>query len=317
MKKIIPSAIVLLVCVASVFVLASCNFEFEVESNWDVSADTAKDAKDIFDDFVANAYKINNATVTANNKDGLYFVEKIEGNKASVEYSYGSKAYAFVDGERYVAAWDEEDRLPYYIYSEEDYNYVYKTFAIFLTGIDEFLNEDGLTVSLTAKGEENKEGESATLSLTINQGNTVTKVTIERKDEQITRFKNLFNDGEDSSLLDISVEYGATQVVIPDMTDWFNASAPKSASEWYATGTIGGKNVEEIALYYDFTTGYYTSEYVDIVLGDSIIVKNKNDNTKSYTLNVDEEYLIGHEMISFDANDNNISFEADTENEDE
>ena len=310
-KSMITLAIVLLLCVASAFAFTAC--KFDVESTSTVSADSAEDAKDLFDGFVSNVIECDDMVVTAKNDEGLYFVENVKGDKASIEYAYGSKAYAFVENGKKIAAQNEEGRLPYYITDNDEYDYVYKTVTSFFISVDEYLTQEGLTVSLTINGKENNDGQSATLSLTITEGSAVTAITIEQKDEKVTSFKNVFTDQDGSSTLELTFKYGGAQVAIPDLTDWFNASAPKTPSQWYVTGTINGKAVDEIPLYYDYISGCFNSDYVDIIVGDTIIVKNKDDATVSYTQNVHSDFLAGHECISFDANDQSVSFQTDCE----
>ena len=112
MKKItITLAIVLLVCVASVFAFSACNFNKIIENlenadyteNYD--ADNKEGSIGLVNSFFEETLKDPDFVVTAKNKDGeVQFTENVKGTSSYTLGKDGSKEYAWKVGDYYYTA---------------------------------------------------------------------------------------------------------------------------------------------------------------------------------------------------------------------
>ena len=50
---------------------------------------------------------------------------------------------------------------------------------------------------------------------------------------------------------------------------------------------------------------------MDVIVGDKIEIRNKNDESFLFTQDIDVEMFAGHEVICFNADDNTISYESE------
>ena len=341
-KKIKIALCAVLVCIISVFSLTACetknggktsvtdssvststsvtqSIQEPTEEDFKVTFTTVTEAAEAYGDFISGTLGSDNVIVTINNNGEPFLTEIIDGDKDFSEYSYGTKDYAFTDGGDHIYASDDGD-IKYYLIDADEYNYHYGSYFFYINLFAD-LSLEGVTVELTSEGTkktvDDKTIVSGTMSATIAYENITIVVNAVKADDLITSVSTntTFStpEGDEVTLFEITFEYGTAKVDIPDLTDWFNASASRTPSEWYVTGTVGGKNVEEIPTYFDYLSGCYNTDAVDLVLGDIVIIKNKNDPSIAYTQDIHSDYLAGHEVISFDPDDETIYFESEEE----
>lgn len=276
------------------------------------TADTIAEAKDIYDSFIYMSIYAENLVVKLTNSDGVFLTEYFVGDYDHTVYSDDYETFSFIDSDNYYyAVRDGENK--YYFNDKKTFDENGFDFFFFVDVFSD-LPEDA-TVSLTSNVTSIKEGynihDDATLTAEIHHSNMVTNIRVEKVRDYVTTFTSTTTDDDGSYTLTVTFEYDKAEEIIPDLTDWFDALAPKEASSWYATGTIGGKKVDELPLYFDYNDGCYKSDYVDVIMGDHIEVRNKDDNSICITQDVDSEYLVGNEKISFDPRENGIYFESE------
>ena len=338
-KKIKIALCAVLVCIISIFALTACestnggktsddtsastsatqSTTASSEENFRITKNTVTEAAEAYGDFISGTLGSDNVIVTINNNGEPFLTEIIDGDKDFTEYSYGTKDYAFTDGGDHIYASDDGD-IKYYLIDDDEYNYHYDSYFFYINHFTD-LSVEGVTVELTSEGTkktvDDKTVVSGTMSATIAYENITIVVNAVKADDLITSVSTntTFStpEGDEVTLFEITFEYGTAKVDIPDLTDWFNASAPRTPSEWYVTGTIGGEQVEEIPTYFDYLSGCYNTDAVDLVLGDTVIIKNKNDPSIAYTQDIHSDFLAGHEVISFDPDDETIYFESEEE----
>ena len=284
------------------------------QEDWSFSANTIEEAKDIFDDFMLLTIYADNLIVTVSNNDGLILTETIDGDREHIQYAWDEESFAGKDGENYIFAVKDGNNR-YYFTDEDSY---YDHILAFFFYLDVFADlpetaEISLTSSGTSYFTEIDVLIDATLSLAIHYDDVTMLVTAEKKSNQVVNFKNITMVDGGVYMTQLTFEETETSVTLPDLTDWFDVSAPPVASAWYVTGTIGGKNCQELAMYFDYVSGEYKTDYVDIILGDVITVKNKNDTTVAFSQTVDEDYLTGHEQIAFDPENEPNTLESDAD----
>ncbi|MBQ7173758.1 MAG: hypothetical protein IJR88_06555 [Clostridia bacterium] len=288
--------------------------EFLSEEKWSFSANTIEEAKNIFDDFFYLTVYASNLIVTVSNNDGLLLTETVDGDKEHIQYAWGEETFAGKDGENYLYAVKDGNNRYYFTDENSYYDHILEFFFY----LDVFADlpetaEISLTSSGTSYFTEFNVLIDATLSAAIQYDNVTMLVTAEKKSNQVKDFKNVTMVDSDIYMTQITFEETETSVTLPDLTDWFDVSAPLVASEWYVTGTIGGKDCGELPTYFDYVSGEYKTDYVDLVLGDSVTVKNKNDANATYSQAIDEDYLTGHQKIVFDPENESIAFECDVD----
>lgn len=282
---------------------------------WEFTSTDVTEAKDIYEDFMYLTIYDDNLVVTVSNDEGVYLIETIDSDSDYIKYSSGEECFGFKkDDEYYFAVNDGKNK--YFFVGEEAYEDNIYEFLDYLNVFD-YSEEDKINVSIVSKGTTTPAGYdlliNAKLTLEITCGEIKTLITAEKVDNVVTLFSSTTTFKDESYTITETFEVGKAKVTIPDISDWFDTSAPKTPSEWYVTGTVGGKEYEDIPMYFNYITGCYSTDYFDIVLGDKITIKNKNDETISFVQEIDAEFLTGHEMISFDPEDDSIYFECDAE----
>ncbi len=335
-RTVIFSAWLLAVCIAVTSMFTACKankpstdsntqttFDTKSENDtaenpkteeWIFTADNVEEAKEIYDSFLYMTIYEENMIVKISNGDGLFLTETIDGEKDHVEYEGGGEYFVYPDGGDYIYAVVDGNNKYYYndkeIYDESGFDF------LFYLDLFSDLPADGVTVSLTSRGTSTYVGYNifidATLTLEIRYNdNSTTSVTAVKVHDRVVSFKSVYTDADGSYPIEITFEFGNASVTIPDLTDWFNASAPRVASHWYVTGKVGGDQVEEIPMYFDCITGCYKTDYVNVLLGDNVTIKSKNDDAVSYSQKIDSDFLTGYEMIVFDPEEETISFESE------
>ena len=279
---------------------------------WSFTADNAEDAKEIFDSFFYLTIYEENMIVTVTNSDEVCLKETIADEKDHIVYSEDYDAFCYKDGDDYIYA-VRDGNNKYYFVDEEKYDENSFAFIFYLNILEDL--PEGCTVSLTSEGTSTYVGYDiiidATLTLDIDYGDTVLHLIAEKESDKVVSCKSAYTNDDGSSTIEVTFEFGNASVELPDINDWFNASAPKEESEWYVTGKVGGEDHESIPMYFDWQTGCYVTDLFDITLGDSFTVKNKNDATVSYSQSVDEDFLAGYQKIVFDPEQESVAFESE------
>lgn len=284
--------------------------------HWTFTADNLEEAKEIYDSFLYMTVYEDNMVVTVSSDDGLYLTETFDGEKDHIQYADGEEYYLWHDGDDYIYA-AKEGNNKYYFNDKDTYDQYGMNFFFYVDVLSD-LPTEGLTISLTSNvtgtHEEYDIIIDATLTLEYSYGDRSASVTAVKEHDRVVSLKAIYNDPDGSYFIEVKFDqFGTASVTLPDLTDWFNASAPRVASEWYVSGKIGGAQYDDIPMYFDYLTGYYKTDYMDVILGDNVTVKNKNDATVSYSQKIDADYLTGHEMIDFDPVEETIFFESDGE----
>ena len=282
------------------------------QKQWTFTADTIDEAQEIYDSFIYFTVYDDNFTVTATNAEGVFFIEEVDEYNDHIVYSEDYEEFGFKVGEEfYYAVRNDENK--YYFVGEEKYD---ENTCQFTRLLDVFADlPENATVALTSKVTATPVGYDvnfdAVLTIEIKYDETTTNITVIKEKNYVTRFTCTTDDGDGAYTYEVAFERNNAEITIPDITDWFDASAPRVESDWYVTGRVGGETRESIPTYYDYMSGCYKTDYVDIVLGDSITIKNKTDGTLSYSQQVDAEFLTGQQMIVFDPQDGSIVFESE------
>ena len=280
---------------------------------WEYTADNLEDAKDIYDDFFYLTIYNDDMVVKVYTDDELLLTETLDGNKDHMEYAWGEEAYAYNEGDEYIFAVKDE-HTKYYFTDEDSYYELSLAFEFFINVFSD-LEADKLTVSLSSKGKSIPEGYSvhsdAVLTAEIKYEGWTSNIRAVKERDKVVSFENALTDENGTTTTKITFEFGNASVTMPDLSDWFNASAPREESEWYVCGTINGKAVESVPMYYDYLTGDYKTDNIDVIVGDKIEIKNKNDASIVFSQDIDNEMFAGHEMICFSTEDNSLYFESE------
>ena len=320
-KRTLILTMTLAICLILALLLSACNSnnvtpedtaDKPQTDDWIFTADNLEEAEDIYEDFIYLSAYDDNLIVTVSDDDGVFLTETIKDETDHIDYMNGEEYYLFRDDEDYICAFNGK-RSRYFFIDEEEYFDHFMEFYFYLdvlTGLPE-----GTTVSLTSKGTSTHEEYNiyidATLTLKINYDDTEIDITATKVRNKVTYFKSTQITADETNSITMNFSYGSASVTIPDITDWYNASAPQTESDWYVSGRLGGEDRDTIPMYYEYLTGCYRTEYVDVIIGDDFTVKNKNDPSLSYSMNIDEEYLTGREMVVFDPNEEDIYFASD------
>lgn len=313
MKKT-KSLFIIFICLVTLFMLSSCKAKDEPKvDEWEFTASNLEDAKDIYEDFFYLSIYDDNLIVTVADDEVLLLTETIDGEKDHVKYPWDEEYFTYKDGNDYYFA-VRDGNNKYYFKDEDKYD-EYSLAFIFYLDILSDLKTEGMTISLTSKGTSTHTEYDvlldAKLTLEIKYENQTINVTAEKVKNKVLSFISTYTDKDGSLTTTLKFEYGTASVTLPDISDWFDAKAPRVASDWYASGTIGGTHYDEVPMYFDYITGCYKTDYVDVIVGDYIEIKNKKDASITYSQKIDEDFLAGHEMIAFDPEGEDIYFESE------
>ena len=332
-RKTVLSAWILVLCLLASLPLSACRSRgdrpgattappgteettaYPRTEDWLFTADNLADAQDIYDSFFFMTIYEENMIVTVSNDDGVYLTETIDGEKDRVEYAWDEEYFTYKDGDDFIFAVADGDNR-YYFVDEEKYDENSLAVAFFLDVLSD-LPDEGVTISLASEGtstfSEYDVSIDATLTLEIVNGDATTNVTAVKESDKVVSFRCVYTDPDGSYAVEVTFSFGDASVTTPDLTGWFNASAPRTESEWYVTGTVGGQHVDRIPMYYDCISGEYKTDYVDVIVGDEFSIKNARTDTVACSETIDEAILAGHEMIVFDPEDETVSFEIGAE----
>lgn len=251
-------AIVLLVCVASVFALSACNFDKLIEdlenADYTENYDSAnkEGSVELINAFFEETLKDPDFVVTCKNKDGeVQYTETVKGTDGYTLGKDGTKVYAYKKGDAfYVAIISQEEddegntqeqryyycsdssKPGYYADSEsgtmEDlYKGNYCTFMSKVNGVNivELLPEDKGTYSCKTHGEK-KDGVttgSLEFSFTADEGS----ITITASSEE-NKVKTLTVSVSDGNTLTWTFVYGNASVELPDTDAWDREAAAEA-----------------------------------------------------------------------------------------
>lgn len=279
------------------------------------SINSLDEAKEIYNRLVFNTFNQQvyekGMKTQVSNDDGIFFTQIIEGNKAQIIYSMGDEDFAFMRDEEYIYA-SSSETSQYYLIDEEKYEDTYNSY-ITLINILADLSEEKVNLSLLATGEyvPGEEVKNAKLKISIEfDDSSKNNYTFIIENGYVKGYNAAFTDDSGTSNCTMIFEYGGFTVELPDLSTYFNASAPATPSEWYVTGTINGVHYDEIPMYFDYLSGQYKTEYYNLIVGDSIEIKNKNDSSISFKEKIDDLFA-GYNVISVDVKNGMIYFESE------
>ena len=253
-------------------------------------------------------------TATVSNTDGVYMIETVDGQKDHVHYTWDQDVYMFKVGDDCYYA-NRDGDIKYYLV---DFNEYSNHFASFVTDLNVFtdvgpVKSTKMTIKGTKTTRNGEETVDAQLVLTFVYEDSTVVIVVDKVNNKLTSFTNTCTDGTGIYTANMTFTYGGASVEIPDISDWFNGSAPKEPSVWYVSGKINGKESDNLPMYYDYTSGCFKSEYVNLIMGDKIVIKNKEDAGVTYTQDIDEDYLTGTYMIVLDVKEGTITLEFSEE----
>ena len=256
MKKLSLLIVSLVVCIATVFSLASCTIEGEGTTT--INADNKKDSLELLNSFFDTTIENGNFKVTTKADGRVISVESIDGEKTHTDFkTTGAQTYAFKQGETYYMATATEDG-GYYMTGKEyydQYHYNFKnSFAMLdmipeegedagtFTCVSEIKSKDKISESeaqtdstATLTFEVTGEGGSITIVATA-ENDLVKTVTVTRK-EQETEFVS-----------EMTFEYGNVSVTVPDITEWADmtdSGNPEEGGEIPEGGEGEEENIED------------------------------------------------------------------------
>ena len=293
--------------------------ELEEPADGDIisSTNSLEEAKEIYNRIVLNTFTqqvlAKSIKAQVSNDDGIFFTQIIEGNKTHILYSMEDEDFAFVRNEEYIYA-SSSETSKYYLIDQEKYDETYSSYITFIN-IFADLNEetDKVSFTLLATGEyvPGEEVKNAKLKISIEfVDSSKNNYTFIIENGYVKGYNAAYTDDSGTSYCTMIFEYGGFTVELPDLSTYFNASAPVTPSEWYVTGTINGVHYDEIPMYFDYLSGQYKTEYYNLIVGDSIEIKNKNDSSISFKEKIDDLFA-GYNVISVDVKNGMIYFESE------
>lgn len=223
MKRTTLILLALLVCLTSVFTLASCGIgDIEITENTEISADNKADSLELVNDFFEKTLKTENFVVTAKIDDEVIWVNTVEGDKSFLDYKASeTEMYAFKQGEEFITAVASEDSQ-YYMTGEEMYRSYYCYFMSYVKLMEQF-PEEGVDFKCVSKEEVKNSESTATLTfdLTTEGGNIQLTATAKNGlTESVTYFYNDLTEGQQRTVA-MTFAYAPTTVTVPDITGWY------------------------------------------------------------------------------------------------
>lgn len=250
MKKTLTTfAIVLLVCVASIFAFTACgldNITIEGDGNWEITADNKAHSIEVVNGFFEDTLKDPNVVVTVKRDGKVVFTENVKGTDSSYVTDTGVKVYAYKKGDAYYYAYESvngEDVSRYHQEGEEAKTYYDQNYCFFMTYIKAIAEapEEGATFTASNVGEDHdsiskdEQKTTSTADLTFNytgaDGSTA-KITAKAKDDlvQTATFESKSADESEGTFsITMTFAYGSAVVTLPDTDAWNREDAAKSS----------------------------------------------------------------------------------------
>ena len=293
MKRIILIFIAALICAASAFTLAACEFgNVEGEGTLDVKAEGKTDSLELAMGFFDELKKDADVVVTYKSNGVVQFTESIKGTTSNVLAKDGTKIYAFIKDGVYCYAYENE----YTHYSEEDKSLYDQYFCYFLSDLKmmELMPEDGVTFKCTLhteekdsviNGEQTTESDSVMSLEIVSEGGSI-KITANAHNgivESVSvQSSNTDNPQYDRNIT-MEFEYGTAEVSLPDIDAW----------------SIADHNAESIFVRdeFFFSTLYAGNVIITVEDGESVFVETIADGV-DYVL-----YPAGNKTYSFITDD--------------
>jgi len=263
MKRIsLTLAIVLLVCVISVFTLTACNgITIEGDGNWNITADGKADCVELVSAFFADTLKNPNVVVTYKVGNDVYFTENVKGADSTYVTKDGTTVYCYKKGDFYYYATDtqadgsdaeEGIAINRYYYTSDSANTAHynaetkslydQNYCYFLSSIRGLANipEAGATFAAANVGEEHdstKEGQtvgtsSATLTFDYTGNDGTMKITAIATDGMVTSITIATTSTADPQAnrnITMTLAYGSAVVTLPDTNAWDREGALSNA----------------------------------------------------------------------------------------
>ena len=253
MKKVMTTlAVILLVCVASVFALTACNVKFEtMDGSEYFSADNKERSVELIDEFFEETLKDPDLVITCKDKEGaVRYTETVKGTSSCTVYSDGSKTYAFKKGDHfYVAeispsengaethtyACSDSTKRGYYAGTqgstmEDKYNAGYCRFMSKTEGASlvKELAEEGATFHCMTHIEWVSNYPTGDLDFSYTADTKTVKLTANSDGDKVTDARLVITDLADSANdvdLTWSFVHGGAAVSLPDTDAWDRADA--------------------------------------------------------------------------------------------
>ena len=256
-KTMMTMAIVFLVCVASIFALAACNFD-NLNYTEDYDSSDKEGSVELVNNFFAETLKDPDFVVTCKNKDGeVQFTENVKGTSSYSLSNDGSKLYAYKVGDFFYVANesqqvnDEGETETYHNYFCSDntkqgffheyestingekktvtmkdiYDGYYCQFKSALyggIGILEYLTEKDGTFDCKSHAErtDGVTTGSLTLTYTTTSGTITIMITSENNLVKSYRVVTTGSNPTDNTEYTMTFEYGNASVTPPDTDKW-------------------------------------------------------------------------------------------------
>ncbi|MBO4429693.1 MAG: hypothetical protein J5832_07030 [Clostridia bacterium] len=249
MKRTAALLLALVICFGSVFALASCDFNIESESNWDVEADTKADSVELVNGFFEETLKDPNLVVTYKSGNDVLYTENVKGTDGYYVSKDGTKVYSFKKGDFYYQAVDGKTEVDdvvvvnryYYTtdsssaHYDEDAKTYYDNNYCFFMGDIRFLSlipEDGGTFTASNKGEEKNGESSAALTFDYSNGESSMKITAKAENNLVKSVSIVthytVNPQVDRNIT-MTFTYGNASVEYPDTDAWDREAAAEEA----------------------------------------------------------------------------------------
>lgn len=268
-KTMMTLAIVLLVCVASVFALTSCNFDnitIEGDGNWEITADNKADSIEVVNGFFEDTLKDPNVVVTIKRDGKVVCTENVKGADSSYLTNNGMKVYAYKKGATYYYAYESvngEETSRYHCDGEEAKTYYDDNYCFFMTYVKAIaeLPEEGATFTASNVGKDHdsiskdEQKTTSTADLTFNytgKDGSTAKITATAKDnlvQTVSIESKSADESEGTFSLTMTFAYGSAVVTLPDTDAWNEEDAAKSSDvtdETDATDENGEEGSEEV-----------------------------------------------------------------------
>ena len=241
MKKFLMTvAIVLFVCVASVFFLTACKIELQGMDGDEYFSSQEKDRSlELVNAFFEETLKDPDFVVTCKNKDGeVEYTETVKGTDSYTLDKDGTETYAFKKGEYFYWALVRPGQRDYYCSDstkkgyyegavtgtmEDLYNYEHFPFMYGDHGIAilEGLPEEKATFDCSIHNQRISGFETGTMTLTYTSAEATISLTATSEESKVKSLRIAINaENSDSSEYAWTFVYGGASVTLPDTDGW-------------------------------------------------------------------------------------------------
>lgn len=235
MKKKVLALISVVVCLAALFAFSACSINIDLnnldgEEKSELTADNKEDSMTLINRFFEETLKDPNVVITTKLNGDLVSIETIEGKNNFVDYKATNvKFYGFVKDGEYYSATDGEG-TQYYTKDKVMYDLYYCYFMSNIRVLEMLTEESGTfacELKYESKTESGVKNSTGSLAFTFTAESGTIKVTGTAKDDLVRSITFEVNDTEAGTTKNtvMTFEYGSASVTIPDISDWYDATA--------------------------------------------------------------------------------------------